>query len=83
MKYAERNKIPQYLLHSLQIMHDNEQIVRIYLQNLNISDTPDLLLSLDGTFIYTAQNIVEYFNEHYKISRISKRDLYSTTIKMQ
>lgn len=81
-KYAESNKIPQYLLHSLQIMRDNEQVVRIYLQNLNISDTPDLLLSLDGTFIYTVQNIVEYFNEHYKIYRISQRDLYSTTIKM-
>jgi hypothetical protein len=44
-----------------------------------MSDNSTLLLSLDGTFMYTVQNIVEYFNEHYKISRISQRDLYTTS----
>jgi len=81
--YEEGNKIPQYLLPSLQIMHGSEQVVRIYLQNVNISDTSALLLSLDGIFMYTVQNFVQYFNEQYKISRFSQRDLYSTTIKMQ
>ena len=48
-----------------------------------MSDISALLFSLDGTVMYTVQNIVECFNEHYKISRISQRDLYSTSVNMQ
>jgi hypothetical protein len=44
-------------------------------------DNSVLLLSLDGTFMYTVHNIIGYCNGHYKISRISQRDLYLTTIK--
>jgi len=41
-----------------------------------MSDISALLFSLDGTVMYTVQNIVECFNEHYKISSISQRDLF-------
>jgi hypothetical protein len=71
---SDAGELPRRIHRTFRNSDAGELPRRTHTTKCNISENPALLLSLDGTFMYTVQNNVEYFNENYKISRISQRD---------